>query len=213
MPETTVERSEVAEEGYQPIKISTIRGSIECRHYNSRNAHSAALFVGGIGGDFDTPARGLYPRLCRELASKGISSLRVSFRHPTDLAESVFDLLSGLDFIRHEGVSAAGLVGHSFGGAVVIQAGASSDLVRTVVTLATQCYGADAVSSFRPGMSILLLHGKKDPVLSPRCSSIVYEEAHEPKKIMLYEGAGHGLDEAAEEVHEEVLAWILKWLK
>jgi len=213
MPEISIEQGEVTDEGYLPITISTRRGRIECRYCRSKNARSTALFVGGIGGNFDTPAKGLYPRLCQELISEKISSLRVSFRHPTDLAESVFDLLSGIEFMRTEGTASAGLVGHSFGGAVVIQAGASSDLVKTVVTLATQGYGADAVSRFRPDTSILIIHGKKDTVLTPRCSSAAYDMAHEPKQIKLYEGAGHGLDEVAEEVHGEVLSWILRWLK
>lgn len=170
MPEISIEQGAVTDEGYLPITISTRCGRIECRYYRSENARSTALFVGGIGGNFDTPAKGLYPRLCQELIFEKISSLRVSFRHPTDL-------------------------------------------VKTVVTLATQGYGADAVSRFRPDTSILIIHGKKDTVLTPRCSSAVYDMAHEPKQIKLYEGAGHGLDEAAEEVHGEVLSWILRWLK
>jgi alpha/beta superfamily hydrolase len=213
MPEIKIEQGNIADEGYLPITIFTARGRIECRYYKSAEARSAALFVGGVGGDFDTPAMGLYPRLCDELMSEGISSLRVRFRHPTSLVESVLDLLTGIEFIRSEGISLAGLIGHSFGGAVVIQAAASSDLVRTVVTLATQCLGADAVSRLRPETSILLIHGTSDPVLTPRCSSTTYDTAHEPKQIKLYKGAGHGLDEVAEEVHEEVLGWVLRYLK
>jgi hypothetical protein len=56
--------------------------------------------VGGIGGNFDTPADNLYPRLCEYLKLVGISSLRVRFRHSTDLAESVIDVILGLEFLK-----------------------------------------------------------------------------------------------------------------
>ncbi len=115
-----------------PVRLSTARGEIEARYYESDRPGRAAIFVGGIGGDFDTPAKGLYPRLCLELMPKGISALRVAFRHPTVLDESIYDVLAGLEFLKGKGITTAGLVGHSFGGAVVIKAAVLSDLVYTV---------------------------------------------------------------------------------
>lgn len=203
----------MTDESYMPIRLSTDRGEIEARFYESDLPGRAVIFVGGIGGDFDTPARGLYPRLCQELMSEGISSLRVAFRHPTDLEESVLDVLVGLSFLVMKGTLRAGLIGHSFGGAAVIRAAVLSDMVRTIVTLATQCYGTDAVAKLRPGRSILLIHGLNDTVLPSYCSSMAYDLAHEPKRLSMYEGAGHGLDESAEGVHKEVLDWIVKALE
>lgn len=59
------------------------------------------------------------------------------------------------------------LVGWSFGGAVVITAGARSSNVVGVATVASQTYGTDSVSSLAP-KSLLLLHGTGDTCLSDR---------------------------------------------
>lgn len=93
-----------------------------------------------MGGDWGTPVIGLYPRLCGSFVKNGIDGLRVRYRHPTDLLESIFDTLAGVAFLQEEHkTKAIGLVGHSFGGAVVIRAAVeASDIVSTIVTLATQ---------------------------------------------------------------------------
>ncbi len=206
-------KGDVTDEGFSPVRLSTDRGMIEARYYESSRLGKSVIFVGGVGGNFDTPAKGLYPRLCRELMSEGIGSLRVSFRHPTILDESVFDVLAALDFLqRRKGTRVAGLVGHSFGGAVVIKAAVLSDLVYTIVTLATQCYGAEAAAQLKRDCSILLIHGLNDPVLPAHCSSKAYNLAKGKKRLSFYKGAGHGLDESAEEVHKEAFEWIIETL-
>lgn len=83
---------------FELIRIDTSRGRIGCHYYRAEKADKGVVMVGGIGGDFDTPARNLYPRLCTDLMENGISSLRVSFRHPTELTEAVIDVLVGFEF-------------------------------------------------------------------------------------------------------------------
>ncbi|HUE75938.1 MAG TPA: alpha/beta hydrolase [Chloroflexota bacterium] len=199
-------------DGYQEVRLATSRGDIDCRYYRAPNAQKGAIWVGGVGGGFDTPAQGIYPRLCEDLVSEGTSSLRVRFRHPTILTEAVLDVLAGLNYLENEGVRAAALIGHSFGGAVVIQAAAQAPLVRTIVTLATQSYGTTPVSNLGPGCSVLAIHGLADRVLPYSCSEAVARNAHEPKKLILYEGADHSLDEVAEEVYRAVRDWIVERL-
>lgn len=196
------------DDGFRPVTLATHRGTVECRYFPVPEAASAVVWIGGVGGDLDSPARGLYPRLCRELQEDGIASLRVQFRHPTDLEDSTQDVLAGIGFLGHEGIPALGIVGHSFGGAVAIQAAALFEAVRTVVTLATQTDGTDPVDRLAPRCSILLIHGTDDRVLPRSCSEQVYSLARGTKRLHLLEGAGHGLDEAAEEVHELVGAWL-----
>lgn len=203
---------------YQLVKLDTQRGEIICRYYSS-NTHNpasvAVVYVTGVGGGWGTPAIGLYPRLCCSLARIGIDGLRVRYRHPTDLLESVFDTLAGIAFLREEHrIKAIGLVGHSFGGAVVIQAAVqASDIVSTLVTLATQSYGAaHVISKLKHGTSALMIHGSDDKVLPAYCSEEVYQKAHDPKQIVLWEGAGHGLDEVSEEVYELVYDWLVNSL-
>jgi pimeloyl-ACP methyl ester carboxylesterase len=203
---------------YQLVKLDTQRGEMVCRCYSS-NTHNpasvAVVYVTGVGGGWGTPAIGLYPKLCCSLARIGIDGLRVRYRHPTDLLESVFDTLAGIAFLREEHrIKAIGLVGHSFGGAVVIQAAVqASDVVSTLVTLATQSYGAaHVISKLKHRTSALMIHGSDDKVLPAYCSEEVYQKAHDPKQIVLCEGAGHGLDEVSEEVYELVYDWLVNSL-
>ena len=56
--------------------------------------------------------------------------------------------------------------------------------------------------------AVLLLHGKADAVLPPQSSEFVFQMAHEPRRLVLYDGAGHGLDEAAGEVEAVLRAWL-----
>lgn len=204
-----VRRGAPTSEGYEPIVQETTRGAIQMRYYPLAGATRGAIFVGGAGGGFDTPVRGwLYPRLCGDLQSDGIAALRVRYRHAGDLEESILDVLAGISFLEADHVTSVALVGHSFGGAVVIQAAALSASVRTCVPLSTQTYGADPAAEFGPRCSILLAHGLKDEILPPQCSRAVYAAAREPKKLLLKENARHGLDEWADELPGVLREWI-----
>lgn len=200
-------------DGFESVMIETSRGKVECRYYAAGNADKAVVMVGGIGGGFDTPANGLYPRLCTDLLDLGISSLRVRFRYPTDLAESSMDVLVGIEFLKGEGITSFGLVGHSFGGAVVVQAAHNESAVKTIVALSTQSFGISPISSLAEGVSVLLIHGDEDKTLASGSSVYAYSLAHEPRKLTIYEGAGHGLEEVSEEVYIEVKGWIKDRLK
>jgi pimeloyl-ACP methyl ester carboxylesterase len=207
---------QVTSDGYIFIKllIGYQNAAVGCRYYASEDAKKAVILVGGIGGGWDSPARGLYPQLSQNLLAHRISSLQIRYRYPADLDECVKDVIAGLKFLEHKRFQSVGLVGHSFGGAVIIKAAASiPNIVRTVVTLSTQSYGAvEAVSQLRQGCSILLIHGTDDDILRPICSSYVYKRANNPKQIILYEGAKHGLEEAAEQIHRTVYQWLLEYL-
>ncbi len=198
---------------YEFVRIETNRGRVDCHYYGVEEADKGVIMVGGIGGDFDTPANGLYPRLCANLKEIGISSLRVRFRHPTDLNEAAIDVLVGLEFLKADRFKLFGLIGHSFGGAVVVQAAYNDKSVKTVVTLSTQSFGINPISSLTEGTSILLIHGEADETLPPSSSVYAYNLAHEPKKIKIYENAGHGLKEVSDEVYMEVKNWIIDNLK
>ena len=199
---------------FDELTVATSGGAAECRLYRpAAPSPRGAVLVGGAGGGWETPGRGrLYPELATEFARRGILTARVRFRDSSDLGESTAHVLGGLALLEREGVERAALVGHSFGGAVVLQAAARSPLVRTVVPLSTQAYGADAARSLAPGVSVLLAHGTADSVLPPWCSEYAYRLAREPKRLVLLERTGHGLDEAADEVHALVRDWIVQEL-
>ncbi len=202
-----------AENGFQEVTLTTSRGEVFCRYYPVEGADRAAVMVGGTGGDFDSPAKDLYPVLAEELVAKGIASLRIRYRQPNDLVEGSLDVLAGLRFLKSQGVTKTALIGYSFGGAVAIQAAAKSSIVKTLVTLSTQSNGADALTEFREGVSSLFIHGGKDKELPPRCSSYAFYIAKDPKEFILHDDASHSLDEVATEVHDEVRTWLMGNLK
>jgi pimeloyl-ACP methyl ester carboxylesterase len=210
------ESKELIENDYTVIKLQTShQEKIDCRYYACKDAKKAVIYVGGIGGGWDSPASDLYSKLSRSLLSSGISSLRIRYRYPTDLNECIIDVIAGVKFLEYNRIQSIGLVGHSLGGAVVIKSAAAlPNVVRTVVTLATQSYGAaESVSQLgEQGCSILLIHGTDDDVLWPICSSHVYKNANEPKHIILLEGAGHGLGEAAGGIYQTTYRWLLEHL-
>ena len=114
---------EINNEGYAAVRLVTSRGDrgVNCRYYYTAGASNAVIWVGGVGGGWDTPSRGLYLHLCQKLIINDINSLRVCFRYPTDLCESGLDVIEGIHFLEQQGIESIGLLGHSFGGAVVIQ--------------------------------------------------------------------------------------------
>jgi pimeloyl-ACP methyl ester carboxylesterase len=208
MGDSTTLENDAAGGDFQRVDLRTERGIVAARHYPVSQAASAAILLGGIGGGFDSPAKELYPRLARELRARGIASLRVRFRDPQNLDEAVHDVLAGCEFLGATGIERIALVGHSFGGAVVVQAALQAESVATVVTLATQSYGADLAARLAPRCSILLIHGLADSVLPPACSRHIHAIAGQPKRLVLFEHADHTLDEVADQAHDEALSWI-----
>ncbi len=198
---------------YESVVLQSARGPVETRYYCRPDLDCGAIYVGGVSGGFDTPARGLYPALCVGLMPSRVCGLRVAYRRPHDLPECISDVLAALRFLHQQGVHDTVLVGHSFGGAVVARAAASSNrhssFVRGVVLLATQAHGVEALADLAPVTGALIIHGSADSVLPPSCSEYAWQLAHQPKKLTLYPGASHSLDEVSSEVRREVREWIL----
>ena len=107
-----------------------------------------------------------------------------------------------------QGVERVGVLGHSFGGAVVIEAAAREPAIRSVVTLATQTAGAQRVGEIAP-VPLLLVHGLDDVRLSADCSRMLHRMAGEPKQLELLEGATHSLRQRREDVRVLVRGWFV----
>ncbi len=202
---------EGCDKNYRRLSLPTARGAIRTRFYEAPGARRGVVWVGGVSNRFDGPVGGLFADLASTLLLFGISSLRLSYRRPGEMEDSILDVRAGIGFLNALGISALGLVGHSFGGPVAIQAALMSGTVQTVVTLASQTCGADTVDQLSP-KSLLLIHGEEDRILPPYCSASLYAKALEPKRILLLPGAGHTLQGARERVLREVSAWLRRWL-
>jgi alpha-beta hydrolase superfamily lysophospholipase len=99
------------------------------------------------------------------------------------------------------------LVGHSFGGAVVITAGAASEAVIAVAALSSQLAGASAAADLAP-RPLLVAHGTADEILPDRCSRDIFERAREPKRLILYAGCRHGLDQCRDDLDRDLTGWL-----
>ena len=200
------------DEAGEPVLLATNRGRIPSLLHRSGSGTRAVLWVWGIRGGFDGPAEGIYGRMAELLVPKDIASLRVDYRCPGNLVECILDVLVSLEFLTSEGYNEICLVGHSFGGAVVISAGAAIPEVKAVVALSSQTLGADRPDLLSP-RSLLLIHGMEDRNLPYSCSEMIYKSALQPKELVLLPGTGHGLRQSAVEVERRIQAFITQNLR
>jgi hypothetical protein len=120
----------------------------------------------------------------------------------------VLDVLLAVHYLGEaRGRTRVALVGHSFGGAVVVTAGAASDRVAAVAALSSQSAGTAAVADLAP-RPLLLAHGTDDEILPDRCSRDLYARAREPKRLILYPGCRHGLDQCRDALDADLTAWL-----
>tara|TARA_Y100000590_G_scaffold470741_1_gene669097 strand:+ start:14449 stop:15150 length:702 start_codon:yes stop_codon:yes gene_type:complete len=198
-------------ESGQALVINSTRGEIPCLFHEAENEQLGIVWVGGARGGFTGPAGGIYKKFSDSLTSKGISSLRLHYRQPNNLEECVLDTLAGVGLLEFLGIKQIILIGHSFGGAVVISAAPLSESTVGVVAMSSQTYGASRAGDISP-RKLLLIHGLNDTRLGPHCSEFIFEWANEPKKIILLEGGGHGLSEVIEDVEEALEIWLNEFI-
>jgi alpha-beta hydrolase superfamily lysophospholipase len=192
-------------DGTVRLMIATTRGEIRGVLHPSAAGPGAVIYVGGASGGFQGPARDLYPRLAERLRPR-LSGLRLHYRRPGSFDECVLDVLAGVSFLRGVGAAEVALVGHSFGGAVVIKAGELAPNVSGVAALAPQLHGARDVE--RLGKPLLLVHGMRDAILHYTSSEEIHRRAREPKEIVLYPEADHLLSGVEDELEELLSSWL-----
>ncbi|MDZ4827401.1 MAG: alpha/beta hydrolase [Actinomycetota bacterium] len=192
--------------GFRHVEMYTMRGLLTLLWHGPKDAVSVVVTGGGGMGGLLGPAEGLYHDLGIALADQGIATIRVGYRKPNDLDRCVHDLAAAADLASRSGARQFVTVGHSFGGAVAIQAGiVLAGHCRGVVTLATQSAGCEYASDLQA--PLLLLHGLNDEILPPETSGIVQMIAGQGEIVMLPD-TGHLLSEVRDEVRERLLAWI-----
>lgn len=189
------------------LRFKTSRGDFNAILHRAPEADQAVIWVCGARGGFGGPGPGTYARMSEKFTTEGITSLRLDYRYANDVFECALDLLAGVAFLKGTGHQPVVVVGHSFGGAVVIAAGANSAHIKGVVALSPQTYGAGMAGQVAP-RKLLVVHGKADTRLAFACGQQIYDMAQEPKQLVLYEGAEHRLEECRDELEELLGQWI-----
>ena len=186
----------------------TMSGLLTLLWHGEPDAAGVVVACGGAMGGLLGPADGLYQRLGDRFAEEGIGTIRVSYRRPNDLAACIDDVLIAAATAVGQGGQSVVTVGHSFGGAVAVQAGIGmGPTCAGVVTLATQsagCEQADQLGS----TPLLLLHGARDHLLPPQASEAVHHLAGGRGELVILPGADHLLVEAATEIEDRLTDWI-----
>ena len=187
-------------------------GAVVAGRIHEALGDTAVLYVFGSGGGLGGPAGGIYERMAIKFQPLGVTSLQLDYRRPGHFEDCVDDVLFGIEYLSGLAKTKIVLVGHSFGGAVVIRSGILSDVVAAVAALSSQTLGAEKVADLSP-KPLLLIHGTGDEVLPYSCSMFLYKEALEPKEMILYEGCRHGLDQCRDDLDKAMTSWLTEVLE
>jgi pimeloyl-ACP methyl ester carboxylesterase len=139
-----------ADELGESVLLCADRGDIQAILHQAPEAQRGVIWVGGARGGFGRPGHGASARLADVLRRDRIASLRLRYRHPNVLPECALDIMAGIASLTHCRAQPVVLVGHSFGGAVVMTAGALHAHAAGVVALAPQTSGATLAGKLAP---------------------------------------------------------------
>lgn len=168
---------------------------------------AAVVACGGAMGGVLGPGHGLYHQLGEQWASQGTRFLRIGYREPNNLDLCAHDLACGVEMARDAGADRIVVMGHSFGGAVVIRAAVVMPAsVVGVVTFATQSAGCEVAGALA-GIPLLLFHGDRDELIAPESSHMVQAIAGSGEVVMLL-GDGHLLSKSDKAITERLNDWL-----
>ncbi len=196
------------DENLDHLELYTSRGLLSLLWHGDAGLSKVIVCVGGAMGGLLGPDGGLYHRLGRLLPDHGIGVLRVSYRRPNDLSMCVHDTVAAMELAGRHGAQQFVTLGHSFGGAVAIQAAAHLDraMVPGVVTFATQSAGCEPADQLSD-RNLLFFHGMNDTILPPQASEMVRMLA-ETGELVLLPGVDHLMHPAGDELLERLLTHL-----
>jgi pimeloyl-ACP methyl ester carboxylesterase len=187
--------------------VYTLKGLLTLLWHGPRDARAVVVTCGGGMGSLLGPADAIYQWLGETCAPRGVATIRVGYRKPNDLARCVHDVAAACDLASRSGGRHFLVIGHSFGGAVAIQAGVVlGEHCAGVITLATQSAGCEIAGELGT-TPLLLLHGTDDEILPPETSSVVQMLAGHGD-VELLPGDGHLLTKSADHLRTRLFDWI-----
>jgi len=190
------------------LELYTLGGLLTILWHGDPEAESVVLMVGGAMGGLLGPADGLFHDLGTAFVADGISTMRISYRQPNDLAACTHDLAAACDLAARRGARRFILMGHSFGGAIALRTALMINRhCAGVVTFATQSAGCELIDQLDDDVPLLLFHGDQDELLPLAVSEMVRMLAGHGELVVL-EGNGHLLSDAGAQLREHVRAWV-----
>ena len=190
-----------------PVSLQTHAGTIHTRLHRASGGDEAILWVFGAGGGLGGPAGAVYARVGEQFCARGVTSLELDYRRAGVLAGCVQDTRTGIAYLQQLGSKRIVLVGHSFGGSVVLRAAEDEPAVIAVAALSSQTAGVGNLRSLAP-RALLFVHGEDDEVLPAQLSRDLHARAALPKKLILYPGSRHGLDDCRDALDRDLTAWL-----
>jgi alpha/beta superfamily hydrolase len=200
-------QSKTVFEGFDHVELFSPRGLLTLLWHGPRDAHDVVLLCGGALGGLLGPADGLYHDLGVIFAQVGIGTIRIGYRRPNDLEACIVDAVAAAELAGRAGANRFVTVGHSFGGAVAVNAAITLDShAAGVITLATQSAGCER-ADLLGDTPLLLVHGDQDEIL-PDSSSRMVRMIAGTGELVILPGVGHLFTQADRELRERLVRWI-----
>jgi alpha/beta superfamily hydrolase len=194
-------------EDLRHLEIYTVDGLLTLLWHGPASAENVVLMCGGAMGGVLGPARGIYHDLGTTFAGRGIGTIRIGYRRPNRLDFCTLDVGAAADVANRSGAKRFVIVGHSFGGAVAVNAGvALPSVTRGVVTLSTQSAGCESAAGLGD-IPLLLIHGERDELLPVEASEAVRTLAGHGDLVLLPD-TGHLLLGVEEDLRRRLRDWI-----
>lgn len=197
--------------GLRDVTFKTTRGDFTGQLRLSTGVRRGVLVLSDVEGGTDGPC-GVFPELTDELVERGVGSLRLSFRAPGDCVQCTIDALLGLQYLDDEGVNDVVLVGWSFGASVALAAGSLGRTVRGIAAVSPKNV-LDCCLRWLKSRPLLLVHGDADRVAPVEISRKVYYKTGEPRRLIIYAGAGHNCGEVRDQLRRDLALWIMDVLQ
>ena len=194
-------------DGSRHVELYTMEGLLTFLWAGDPAAENVVVCMGGAMGGLLGPARTLYHELAEVLPGEGVGVMRVGYRKPGDLTRCLIDVAAAAESAAKVGAGRFVFLGHSFGGAVAIQAAVTmAEHSVGVATFATQSAGCECAEELG-STPLLMFHGTNDRILGPENSHMVQMIAGRGD-VQLLSGADHLLVEAADEVRATLYPWL-----
>ena len=189
------------------VEIYTMEGLLQILWHGEAGATDVVLMCGGAMGGMLGPGRSLFLELGQELAAEGKAAMAVGYRKPGDLTRCLLDVCAAADIALRNGAERFVLLGHSFGGAVAIQAACTfTGHTAGVITYSTQSAGCEEAARMGP-VPLLLLHGERDSILGPE-NSMMVQSLTGHGEVKTFPDTDHLMAEAADEIATITKQWV-----